>query len=98
MSRISSRFDLLRSQGRKAFVPYITAGWPSPEFTLKLAQMLEQEGADILELGLPHTDPIADGPTNQRAAQEALDSGMTCLLYTSPSPRDATLSRMPSSA
>ena len=77
MSRISSRFDLLRSQGRKAFVPYITAGWPSPEFTLKLARMLEQEGADILELGLPHTDPIADGPTNQRAAQEALDSGMT---------------------
>jgi tryptophan synthase alpha chain len=77
VSRIAARFDRLRSQGRKAFVPYITAGSPNIEFTIELARMLERSGADILELGLPHTDPIADGPTNQRAAQQALEAGMT---------------------
>ena len=77
MSRITERFERLRKEGRKAFVPYITAGYPDIEFTLALARMLERQGADVLELGLPHTDPIADGPTNQRAAQQALDAGMT---------------------
>jgi len=77
MSRISERFDLLRRDNRKAFVPYITGGAPDIEMTISLAQMLERRGADVLELGLPHTDPIADGPTNQRAAQQALEDGMT---------------------
>jgi tryptophan synthase alpha chain len=77
VSRITTRFERLRAQGRKGFVPYITAGSPDIPFTLALARMLERRGADILELGLPHTDPIADGPTNQRAAQQALDTGMT---------------------
>jgi tryptophan synthase alpha chain len=77
VSRITERFEHLRSTGRKAFVPYITAGSPDIAFTVALARMLERCGADVLELGLPHTDPIADGPTNQRAAQQALDAGMT---------------------
>jgi tryptophan synthase alpha chain len=75
-SRITRRFEQLRSAGRKAFVPYLTVGDPSLELTLDLAHMLEANGADILELGLPFTDPIADGPTNQRAAQRALDRGV----------------------
>ena len=77
MSRITDRFDRLRAQGRKAFVPYLTAGDPDLETTAALARMLERDGADVLELGVPFTDPIADGPTNQRAAQRALDRGVT---------------------
>ena len=61
----------------KAFIPYLTAGDPSLEVTRALAHMLAEEGADVLELGVPFTDPIADGPTNQRAAQRALDRGVT---------------------
>lgn len=75
MSRIADRFAQL--DGRKAFVPYITAGDPSIEVTRQLAHMLEAEGADVLELGVPFTDPIADGAVNQRAAQRALDRGVT---------------------
>jgi len=75
-TRITRRFEQLRAAGRKAFVPYLTVGDPSLELTLELALMLEASGADILELGLPFTDPIADGPTNQRAAQRALDRGV----------------------
>ena len=77
MSRITDRFDRLRAQGRKAFVPYLTAGDPDLETTAALARMLERNGADVLELGVPFTDPIADGPINQRAAQRALDRGVT---------------------
>lgn len=61
----------------KAFVPYLTAGYPSIEVTRALAHMLAAEGADVLELGVPFTDPIADGPVNQRAGQQALDAGVT---------------------
>lgn len=60
-----------------AFIPYLTAGDPSLEATAALAHMLQAEGADVLELGVPFTDPIADGPVNQRAAQRALDRGVT---------------------
>jgi tryptophan synthase alpha chain len=62
---------------KKAFVPYLTAGDPSLEMTRALAHMLAAEGADVLELGVPFTDPIADGPVNQRAGQRALDRGVT---------------------
>lgn len=75
MSRIDEMFEFL--DGRPAFVPYLTAGDPSIEVTRQLAHMLEAEGADILELGVPFTDPIADGQVNQRAAQRALDRGVT---------------------
>ncbi len=62
---------------RKAFVPYLTAGDPDLATTRALAHMLAAEGADVLELGVPFTDPIADGPVNQRAGQRALDRGVT---------------------
>jgi len=61
----------------KAFIPYLTAGDPSLDATKALAHMLQAEGADVLELGVPFTDPIADGVVNQRAAQRALDRGVT---------------------
>jgi len=76
VSRITQRFHELRAAGRKAFVPYLTVGDPSLSLTRELAFMLEENGADVLELGLPFTDPIADGPTNQRAAQRALERGV----------------------
>ena len=76
MSRIGERFARLESEGRKAFVPYLTAGDPDLATTAALCRMLEEEGADVIELGVPFTDPIADGPTNQRAAQRALDRGV----------------------
>jgi tryptophan synthase alpha chain len=62
---------------RAAFIPYITAGDPTVERTLAVVGALERAGADIVELGVPFTDPIADGPTNQRAAERALASGTT---------------------
>ena len=75
-SRISDRFATLAVEGRKAFVPYLTAGDPDLPTTGALCRMLAEEGADVIELGVPFTDPIADGPTNQRAAQRALDRGV----------------------
>lgn len=76
MSRITDRFAELSETGRKAFVPYLTAGDPSLEATADLCRMLADEGADVIELGVPFTDPIADGVINQRAAQRALDRGV----------------------
>ena len=75
-TRIRERFSELRAAGRKAFVPYLTVGDPSLSLSRDLAFMLEDSGADVLELGLPFTDPIADGPINQRAAQRALERGV----------------------
>ncbi len=59
------------------FIPFIVAGDPAPDVTIDLALALEEAGADILELGVPYSDPLADGPTIQRAAARALDGGMT---------------------
>ncbi len=70
--RIERAFVAARRRKRAAFVPYITAGDPTPARTVVLARALERAGADLLELGVPFTDPIADGPTNQRAAERAL--------------------------
>ena len=75
--RIERAFARARRAKRAAFIPYITAGDPSPARTVVLARALERAGADILELGVPFTDPIADGPTNQRAAERALAHGTT---------------------
>ena len=75
MSRIEAAFRQSREQGRAAFVPYITAGDPSPERTPELVHALEEAGADIVELGVPFSDPLADGPVNQRAAERALAAG-----------------------
>ena len=73
--RIERAFLRARKARRAAFIPYITAGDPAPARTVVLARALERAGADILELGVPFTDPIADGPTNQRAAERALAQG-----------------------
>jgi len=76
-SRISVLFGSLRKQGKKAFIPYIMAGDPDTAATLKYVLLLEQCGADIIELGVPFSDPLADGPTIQKAATRAIKSGTT---------------------
>jgi tryptophan synthase alpha chain len=77
MSRIQETFKRLESEGRKALIPFITAGDPVPEMTLPLMQALVAGGADIIELGVPFSDPMADGPTIQRASERALAAGMS---------------------
>lgn len=75
--RIGKTFKKLKSQNKKAFIPYIMAGEPSLEKTKETVLMLEKCGADIVELGVPFTDPLADGPTIQKAAERALRAGVT---------------------
>lgn len=77
MSVIGETFAKLRAQGRKAFIPYIMAGDPDLSATRERVLLLEKCGADIIELGVPFSDPVADGPTIQRAAERALRSGTT---------------------
>lgn len=75
--RIGARFDALAREGRAAFVAYVMAGDPDPDASLRLLQGLPDAGADIIELGMPFSDPMADGPSIQRAALRALAAGMT---------------------
>lgn len=77
MNRIEKVFKKLKAQNKKAFIPYIMAGDPSLEKTGEIVLMFEECGADIVELGVPFTDPLADGPTIQRAAERALKNGVT---------------------
>lgn len=77
MTRIDAKFAALKSQGRKAFVSYIMAGDPDYDKSLEVMRGLPAAGVDIIELGLPFTDPMADGPTIQLAGQRALEGGMT---------------------
>ena len=77
MSRIKSAFERLDGEGRKALIPFITAGDPHPDLSLPLMRALVAGGADIIELGVPLSDPMADGPTIQRASERALAKGMT---------------------
>ncbi len=77
MTRIDDTFARLKSEGRKAFVAYIMAGDPDVEASFAVMEGLPAAGVDIIELGLPFTDPMADGPTIQLAGQRALDHGMT---------------------
>jgi len=74
-SRIAAVFHRARAENRAAFIAYLTAGDPTPDRTVALAVALERAGADILELGVPFSDPIADGPVLQRAAERALARG-----------------------
>lgn len=76
MSRIAARFDQLREAKRKALIPYITAGDPHPALTVPLMRALVEAGADILELGVPFSDPMADGPVIQRSGERALKHGV----------------------
>src|SRR5829696_8351313 len=72
MGRIEAKFHELKRLGRKAFIPYITAGDPDLQTTARLILALEKNGADIIELGVPFSDPMADGPVIQRASERAL--------------------------
>jgi tryptophan synthase alpha chain len=76
MSRIGSRFAQLRAAGRKGLIPYIAAGDPDPGLTLPLMQALARAGADVIELGVPFSDPMADGPVIQRATERAIRHGV----------------------
>jgi tryptophan synthase alpha chain len=72
VSRIKTVFDQLKNQQRKALIPFITAGDPNPQQTVPMMHALVQGGADMIELGVPFSDPMADGPTIQRASERAL--------------------------
>ncbi|MGO8755627.1 MAG: tryptophan synthase subunit alpha [Gallionellaceae bacterium] len=72
MSRIQTAFEKLKLQGRRALIPFITAGDPNPQLTVPLLHALVEAGADVIELGVPFSDPMADGPTIQRASERAL--------------------------
>src|SRR5258708_1705532 len=76
-TRISKRFAELRVSGELGIVAYITAGDPSFDATLKFVVALAESGADVIELGVPFSDPLADGPTIQRASERALKAGAT---------------------
>jgi len=75
-SSITRRFDALRKQSRRALVCYVTAGHPDVDRSLETLHALEEGGADIVELGVPFSDPIADGPVIQASSQRALEQGM----------------------
>jgi tryptophan synthase alpha chain len=77
MTRIKTAFEKMRRDRRKGFIPYVTAGDPSLETTEELILEMERNGADIIELGVPFSDPMADGPVIQRASERALANNVT---------------------
>lgn len=77
MSRIAKKFKELKTTGRKGFIAYLTAGYPDLAGTLQAVHVLEAAGADVIELGIPFSDPLADGPVIQKAATLALQAGTT---------------------
>jgi tryptophan synthase alpha chain len=82
MSRIQTTFAALKQQGKTALIPYVTAGDPHPKHTVNLMHTLVKSGADMIELGVPFSDPMADGPVIQRASERALKHkvGLTAVL------------------
>jgi len=77
MSRIAATFARLKQQGRKALIPFITAGDPAPALAVPLMRALVAGGADVIELGVPFSDPMADGPVIQRSSERALKHGVS---------------------
>ena len=77
MNRLAERFDDLKAAGKRALIPYLTAGDPDPSHSVPLMHALVEGGADILELGVPFSDPMADGPVIQAACERALEAGTT---------------------
>lgn len=76
LTHIAAAFESARAAGRAALMPYITLGFPTPAASVAVAEALAQSGADLIELGVPFSDPLADGPTIQRSTQVALEQGM----------------------
>jgi tryptophan synthase alpha chain len=76
MSRIDTTFQQLKANGRKALIPFVTAGDPHPSATVDLMLAMAEAGADVIELGVPFSDPMADGPVIQRAGERALKNGI----------------------
>lgn len=76
MSRITATFSKLQEEGRKALIPYVTAGFPFAAITPSLMHGMVEAGADVIELGVPFSDPMADGPTIQRAGDKAIANGV----------------------
>lgn len=76
MSRIATTFEQLKAQGRKALIPYVTAGFPFADITPALMHGMVDAGADVIELGVPFSDPMADGPVIQKAGEKALGLGV----------------------
>ena len=76
MGRIQTTFDALKAQGRKALIPYVTAGFPFADITPDLMHGMVEAGADVIELGVPFSDPMADGPVIQKAGERALALGI----------------------
>lgn len=77
MSRLAAKFEELSKTGRKALIPFITAGDPQPDFTVPMMHAMVRAGVDIIELGVPFSDPMADGPVIQRASERALAHHMS---------------------
>ena len=77
MSRLENKFQELKNAGKKGLIIYVTAGMPDAEATVKLVLEAEKAGADIIELGVPFSDPMADGPVIQAASYQAIQKGMT---------------------
>jgi tryptophan synthase alpha chain len=77
MSRIAATFEKLKQEGRKALIPFITAGDPAPALAVPLMHALVAGGADVIELGVPFSDPMADGPVIQRSSERALKHGVS---------------------
>ena len=77
MSKIRQAFDRLRTQPRGGMVTYVTAGDPDADTSIRILISLAKGGADVLEVGVPFSDPLADGPVIQRATERALAAGMT---------------------
>lgn len=76
LERIAASFAAAREQGRAALMPYFTLGYPTPETSLDVVEAIAAAGADLIELGVPFSDPLADGPTIQRSTQIALEQGV----------------------
>ena len=79
MSRIEAVFQQLKASGKKGLIPFVTAGDPEISETVKIMHALVESGADLIELGIPFSDPMADGPVIQRASERALEKGMNLL-------------------
>ena len=77
MSRLAAKFEALAKAGRKALIPFVTAGDPRPDFTVPLMHEMVKAGVDVIELGVPFSDPMADGPVIQRASERALAHKMS---------------------